>query len=482
MTLNEFQTLIRGKLFVELTSVDAVSSFTDISDPSIRNSATTEGVLVFLPSINKIFARGTYYGINGDDWDSLAQKVSELDQTIQSMGTPLANLATIVGSHTQTLSEHADSIEENTKILNGDSSIQLPNEDDPTYTQKLVQKDGLISRVITIQRDIQTITGGPDGITGVVNGIVDERINDILSGEVQDVTLDSTTIKTSSSGNTTIYQDISTLNSSLSDLSSQVTGINTNLNNKVDTSTYENLLGVIGNINDWDNEENKTIISVVNNLSGDISDIRNDISGIPHFSIEVVQEDPNTKLPNVNNPSKSTIYLALSPEDEQEGNLDLYTEWIYISKTIVVHNEETNQDETITQDSWEKLGRQAFKMTNYLDKTQIESLINPLKTYIDSIKNSFDAEKAAQIETNKNDISDLKTTISNIQNSLNTLIENGTFKLTGQNIKTTSANDSQTIAEDIQSLKTGKLDTTVLNWVIIDSDIDNENEPEQTEP
>ena len=107
-------------------------------------------------------------------------------------------------------------------------------------------------------------------------------------------------------------------------------------------------------------------------------------------------------------------------------------------------------------------------MNNYLDKDTINKMLDDLKTYVDQQVEGLTAEKIAQITTNQTNIGNLQTAVQAIQQSLSILLDSeGHFLLTGEDIKTTKDSNSQTIATDIATLKSGKLDTTAINWVII---------------
>lgn len=166
------------------------------------------------------------------------------------------------------------------------------------------------------------------------------------------------------------------------------------LNQKVDQSNFDNLTSLIGatSINDEKWGHNESISNVVNELSSNYASLADTISGIPRFQIQVTTIDENTKYPNVPSPDKSTIYLALSPEDEREGDSEMYTEWIYINVNAGKYEENNPLQPLPEVYKWEKIGRQAFKMTNYMDAEQINQVISDLTDYID---NSIEGISAA---------------------------------------------------------------------------------------
>lgn len=463
MTLAEFRQLIEGKIFIELTTTDAVSSFTAI-DPSgegtgeaIRNEATTAGVLVFLKTINKIFARGTYYGISAEDWSTLSGRITELETTINSMGSPLANLVSLVATNTESIAAH-------TKIFNGDHSVIVPEDtSDPNYEAAKTQYDGLISRINTAWAAIRVIDPSGGDITGSIETIVDNRLDSVLDGRIADYLDDNNYLQES---------DITTIRDGLTALQTAITQKAA----QTDLTALIDLIGA-GTIDDQAWGQTSTVITVVNDLKNTtqtlqttVSGIESAITGIPKFAIKVVDTLP------IENISTTTIYLVKSPDTEQEAGKDMYTEYIYINKNAG-HEEDidpTTQEPIGEQWVWEKLGRQVFQIDKYLNEDDIKAITDPLVSYIDSISGSISAETATQVQQNTTNISTLTTTvnglqtaISTIQTSLGHLIDaNGNLQFTGEDINTTSAQDSLTIAQDIEGLKTNKLDVDSIQWAV----------------
>ena len=105
-----------------------------------------------------------------------------------------------------------------------------------------------------------------------------------------------------------------------------------------------------------------------------------------------------------------------------------------------------------------------------MDKDTINEILTPIIQYIDSIKDSVDASKMAQVELNKTNIEELQTKVLNIENALSYLLDNGIFKLTGEDIKTSKDNNSNTIFQDIELLKANKLNIEALDWKILDNE------------
>lgn len=496
MTRSEFQTLIQGKFFVELSTDNSVLSFTGLGEDSsnIRNDATEAGVLVFLSTINKIFARGTYYGISNEDWTTLSNKVDELDTAIQSIGTPLAGLAALVQQNQTAIGNNASAIEANTKRLLGDATITIPTEpvapadpNDAEYQAALAEyiaaknaHDGLLNRVTALEGEIAGITGNSGGLTQAVNNLVDNRLNEVLNNRISDYLTANDYITSS---------DLSTIETDISDLQ-------TALVNKVATSDFSALSALIGasslsdtthwnhpitDQNDPNNGQNKSIVTVVNELFNTTQTLETHISGIPHFEVRVVRSTANGE-PNVPvaERNSATIYLVTSPSDEQEKEGDdLFTEYIWVNKNAaytsqdpIPTNPDTNEPYTIEM-VWEKLGRQAFKMVNYFTKDELQPLMDELESWINQNAIAFTEEYEEQLEENTSNIETIQGQITTIQTALNVLLQNGEFKLTGEDIKTTSDQNSNTIAEDIEALQNSKLDSAALSWVIISDSINN---------
>ena len=492
MTLEEFQNLINGKIFIELTTTDAVSSFTAI-DPSgegtgeaIRSEATTAGVLVFLKTINKIFARGTYYGISAADWNNIANRVTTIETAINSMGEPLANLAGIVAGHTADIATH-------TKVLNGDPTVEVPEDTSAANYETLkTQHDGLISRVNAAWAAIKVIDPSGGDITGAIESLVDNRLDNVLDGRIADyLTTNDYVTETDLSNYLTTNNylqeaDVTTIRQGLTGLQTAVSNLQTDVATKADADDLSSLIGLIGadNINDAAWGKTSTMVTVVNELNNTTSTLQSTVSGlesaitgIPKFSIKVVDNLPTENI------ETSTIYLKKSPDAEQDTN-DLFTEYIYINKNAG-HEEDIDPD---TQQpigprwEWEKLGRQVFKMDQYLDSDAVHAITDPLVSYINQIQGSITAETAGKIQQNENNIATLQTTLGSLQTTLGSLQtavtaiqtslakftdENGDFNLTGEDINTTSAQDSLTIAEEIANLSENKLDKTAITWAVL---------------
>lgn len=426
MTLEQFQTAINGKLFIELNSQSTVSTFTDnTTEPNqFRVAADNAGVLVFLTTIKKIYAKGYYYG---GDFDAILPRIVTLEDQIKSLGTPLENLVSRVAK------TESDITDINELIGNAQAA------------------DSILGKIANIENELKTITGGQ-----TVSDAVDSYLATTLDGKVAELGYLKSTDK------------------EFTDLSSAVTAVQNALADKAAQADFSALVAKLGT-DDWNQSTSGTVVSVINDLKQstqtlqtDYSALSNTISGIPRFQIQVCELNTDTKLPSISNPDPATIYLCPSPEDEAEGNTDMYTEWIYINRNAGKYDTQEPPQPLAPDYKWEKIGRQAFKMNNYLDKDTINKMLDDLKTYVNQQVEGLTAEKIAQITTNQTNIGNLQTAVQAIQQSLAILLDSdGHFLLTGEDIKTTKDSNSQTIATDIATLKSGKLDTTAINWVII---------------
>lgn len=426
MTLEQFQTAINGKLFIELNSQSTVSTFTDnTTEPNqFRVAADNAGVLVFLTTIKKIYAKGYYYG---GDFDAILPRIVTLEDQIKSLGTPLENLVSRVAKNESDITD--------INGLIGDAQAA----------------DSILGKIAKIENELKTITGGQ-----TVSDAVDSYLATTLDGKVTELGYLKSTDK------------------EFTDLSSAVTAVQNALADKAAQADFSALVAKLGT-DDWNQSTSGTVVSVINNLrqstqtlQTDYSALSNTISGIPRFQIQVCELNTDTKLPSISNPDPATIYLCPSPADEAEGNTDMYTEWIYINRNAGKYDTQEPPQPLAPDYKWEKIGRQAFKMNNYLDKDTINKMLDDLKTYVDQQVEGLTAEKIAQITTNQTNIGNLQTAVQAIQQSLSILLDSeGHFLLTGEDIKTTKDSNSQTIATDIATLKSGKLDTTAINWVII---------------
>lgn len=429
MTLDDFRSKIENKYFIEIVSIENVLEFTNHNELGIalRNEATNKGVIVFLKTINRIFVRGTYYGCDPNIVESLQSSISSLSSSVESLNTNLSNLSSVVDNHYEELENNVSLIQTNIQNISN-----------------------LTDRLVKIENDIATLLDGSNDLSEAIIKIIDERIDEILDSKV------------SSLGYIKNNDQI-------------LTNLQNQLNEKVAQNDFTTLLNLIGD--GWTpKHNNKTVIEVINELEDtsqtltvNYQNLSSAISGIPKFEIMVVKELPTMNI------SRSTIYLLLSPDEEQdiEGEIpkghELFTEYIYINLDANKVDPET-QLPLPERMGWEKLGRQIFKMSQYMDKDTINEILTPIIQYIDSIKDSVDASKMAQVELNKTNIEELQTKILNIENALSYLLDNGIFKLTGEDIKTSKATNSNTIFQDIELLKANKLNIEALDWKILDNE------------
>lgn len=107
------------------------------------------------------------------------------------------------------------------------------------------------------------------------------------------------------------------------------------------------------------------------------SDVDEQISTIPKFAIEVVDVLPTSDI------SDSIVYLLKTSESET-GNL--YTEYIY------------------TNDTWEQLGTQKLDLTDYYQKSDIDTLLSSTDQTVQQAKT--DAQSAKSVAENAKSIAD----------------------------------------------------------------------------
>ena len=322
MTLEQFQTAINGKLFIELNSQSTVSTFTDnTTEPNqFRVAADNAGVLVFLTTIKKIYAKGYYYG---GDFDAILPRIVTLEDQIKSLGTPLENLVSRVAKNESDITDINDLI--------GDAQAA----------------DSILGKIANIENELKTITGGQ-----TVSDAVDSYLATTLDGKVAELGYLKSTDK------------------EFTDLSCAVTAVQNALADKAAQADFSALVAKLGT-DDWNQSTSGTVVSVINDLKQstqtlqtDYSALSNTISGIPRFQIQVCELNTDTKLPSISNPDPATIYLCPSPEDEAEGNTDMYTEWIYINSNAGKYDTEEPPQPLATDYKWKKISSKAIKMNN----------------------------------------------------------------------------------------------------------------------
>ena len=430
LTLANFQSLITNKFFVSIESAQEVSDFTglDSTGSDLRDEATSSNVIVFLPPINKIFARGSYYGLSDTEFNQVKNGLTALEGTVTTLGTNLSTLAALVHTQGNTISDHTTTLASHTSDLSD-----------------------LADDIADLQRDVAALSPNNQTLTE----LIEDAVEDALNNQLETALGSSTTI---------------------SNINSSISNITTSLANKAEKDAFDELCEKVG-IQSWvwidpeQLEPGQTNITIVDQLNT----LTQSVSQIPHFAIEVVDTLP------VSNISPTTIYLVRSATGTDANNNELFTEYIYVDLDKNKEDPETHQP-LPARWGWESLGRQYLNMNNYLNADQIAQIQQSLESSISAIQSRLGDADIAQIATNTSNISTLQSNVTALTNRLNILLDaNGNFLLTGSDIKTNNTQGSNTIAVDIASLQTGKLDKNSLQWVIINTPTNNQ-EPEQQEP
>ena len=426
LTLANFQSLITNKFFVSIESEQEVLDFTslDSTGKDLRNEATSSNVIVFLPSINKIWARGSYYGLSDEEFNQVKNGLTTLEGTVTTLGTNLSTLAALVHNQGNTISDHTTTLASHTSDLSD-----------------------LADDIADLQRDVAKLSPNSPELTE----LIEDAVEDALNNQLETALGSSTTI---------------------SNINSSISNITTSLANKAEKEAFDKLCEKVG-IQSWvwidpeQLEPGQTNITIVDQLNT----LTQKISQIPHFAIEVVDTLPESNI------SPTTIYLVRSATGTDANNNELFTEYIYVDLDKNKKDPETQQP-LPERLGWESLGRQYLNMNNYLNADQIAQIRQSLESSISAIQSRLGDADIAQIATNTSNISTLQSNVTR----LNTLLDsNGNFLLTGSDIKTNNTQESNTIAVDIAALQTGKLDKNSLQWVIINTPTNNQ-EPEQQEP
>lgn len=456
LTIENFQTLINHKFFVSIESEQEVLDFTNLDSNGIalRQEALDANIIVFLPSINKIFARGSYYGISSSDFSTLQTQLSTLSNTVTTLGSTLSELTSLVQTQGDTIDEHDSNIDALTQLI----GRNLDANDQAIITNA----NGIIGEIVALQRSIAALSPNGSDLTT----LVEEAVEDALEEELE------TALGTS--------QTISGINTS-------ITNINNTLTNKADKAAFDELARNVGSWQWFTAEELEENPSLTNyTISERVTELLSRVDQIPHFSIEVVDADANG-LPNVNGTiSPTTIYLVRSTEGADPTNNEIFTEYIYVDKNANIYADidpETNEEYGHNW-VWESLGRQYFNISNYLELSNEdwEQIKGRIETAISNLQTQLGDAQGSQIGINKTNIETLQTNLQTLETNLQNIIDsNGNFLLTGSDINTSNAQNSNTIAYDINALQTSvstlnsnKLDKNALEWVII-------NEPTQEE-
>lgn len=131
-------------------------------------------------------------------------------------------------------------------------------------------------------------------------------------------------------------------------------------------------------------EDNIEDDSVVENapktkaVAAKLKELKQQITAIPKFNIQVAEATPETGVPNVPEPSATTVYLVLA-EGEEDNNL--YTEWIY------------------AESKWEKLGTQSVDLSEYAKTTEVDQKITTAKGEIQGKIDVVDGKFANYTDT-----------------------------------------------------------------------------------
>lgn len=437
LTVESFQTLIQHKLFVSIESASDSVIFTNPNENSIgdrcRKIATNANIIVFLPLIRKIWARGAYYGISSEEVNEIESQLNSLYDLVNGengLCDSVVALTELVQSQGTLIGSNLDS-EQQAIITNA---------------------NGIIGEIVDLRASIAAVTpGGVDLAT-----LVDNAIDDALTNQLESKLGSSQTI-------TNIINNIS--------------DINTTLSEKAELEAFNDLVKKLG-VQDWvwvepteqnPNPRNTTIVQKLNTLS-------DEISLIPHFSIQVVDRDPITKLPDINGEiSKTTIYLVRSEEGFDANNNEIFTEYVYVNLDANKYDMSDPENPVALPErwGWETLGRQYFNVTNFvqMDQQDFENLKTQILSDITAIQTQLGDGDIQQIAVNKSNITNLQSSVSALENLL--LDEHGNFKLTGSSIYTNDSKISY-IADDIASLENNKMDKNSLSWVIIGESQQNE--------
>ena len=415
LTLENFQSSIQKKFFVSLESISDTSIFTGLNQlgKNLRDTATNSNVIVFLPKINKIWARGSFYGINLEEYDN---KVSNIDNSIETLTSDLSELSNLVDSHDDTINNHTDLL------------------------------DTISSDIEDLKENIESLSPDNPQFTEIVQSIVISTLN----SQLEDSLGSSQTI---------------------SNINQRITNIINSINDKVEKDEFDSLVTKVG-IQQWNwipeenllpGQQNVTIVDALNKLTSDITKI-------PHFAIEVVDDLPSENI------SKTTIYLKRAEDNGNPNDNEIFTEYIYVDL-------DKNRKDSVTGQSlperwgWERLGAQYFNISNYLELSQEDwdEFRSTLEAQISNIQYSLEGKNLEQIESNTNNITALQNSLESLQNTVTTLKDalfdnEGNFILTGSVIKTSNDEHSDTIANDISNLK-NSLNNNSTEWIILDGNI-----------
>lgn len=159
MQLNDFINIIDGKIFVSIENNQDVLDFTslDSTGVALRNAAVSKGVIVFLPTINKIFARSSYYGVEETTINDLQISMTSLNEDLNTLNGLVSELTSIVEGHSESLSSYSETISSHTESINN------------------ILSD--ISKIQTLLGDLPENTT----LSEYVNDLIEEKLNDYVT-------------------------------------------------------------------------------------------------------------------------------------------------------------------------------------------------------------------------------------------------------------------------------------------------------------
>ena len=214
MQLSDFISLIQGKIFVSIETNQDVSEFTSLESTGIalRNAAVESGVIVFLPSLNKIFARGRYYGVSESEMTTINDTLTSLTNNLNTLTSSISTLTGLVQDNTSDISDNSDAISSHT------TQIQEISDD--------------IADIQTLLSDLPA----NKTLSEIISDTVEDAIEDALSGY-------------------------------------DLANIATQLANKADASEFNTFkTSLLERLNEFDNE-NETIETVIQSIKNSISAI-----------------------------------------------------------------------------------------------------------------------------------------------------------------------------------------------------------------
>lgn len=189
----------------------------------------------------------------------------------------------------------------------------------------------------------------------------------------------------------------------LSYLGGVTSAIQTQLNNKADTTDIPTLLSQLTNDTGF---VTNSVSDLINYYTKDDTysqeEINNMISAIPKFSIQVVQSLPSSNI------STTTIYLV----PKTASTNDSYDEYIYVSNT------------------WEKIGSTAVSLDDYYTKAQVNAMVTPVQSATGITLNGVALQPATASQQGLMTVAQvgqLTTAVSNAQSALNGNVTGGTF-------------------------------------------------------